>query len=257
MTPTVEIRTERFMGAVNMLTRLTGISRKEIIKHEVTRVLDRCIANTVMATKASIARSRGGRAFLRSLSRPGLVINGRGQIWYQARHGKWLLIGQMHFDTGTITTTGLMRRDPSVSLQNTAHRVAAAYTNDRADWLQKAYDASGLAVQSWVQTADTLGLKIANTGRVGKARKAIATTGIFYSNGTARESTTDDKYGINIINTLPYNNVPLAGKKSMWYTLQGAVNGRASYLRRNLRLGVFNDMKKVAAAYPGLAAYLN
>jgi hypothetical protein len=111
--------------------------------------------------------------------------------------------------------------------------------------LHRKIKARGLSKQSWWLLAARAGLQINAPGFV---KKAVASTTLTYpENFTARQVNRRDEVGIFFSNAQP--TVPWAGGQR---ALRKAINGRVGFFRRNLKLGVFKDMKKIAVAYPGL-----
>ena len=112
--------------------------------------------------------------------------------------------------------------------------------------LQKKLRARGLSKQSWYLLAAELGLVIKVPGFV---PKALARSGKTHpENFTARRLRTRAGAGIYFANRQPTVQTPAVRGRS---ALQRAINGRAAFFRRNLAAGVFRDVKKIAAKYPG------
>lgn len=255
MKPGIDIDTRKFNAMVADLTKRLGLTREEIIRNEATAVLDKCIARTARGNEQLIRENAGtSRAYLRSFARNGFVINGKGQIFYKLRNGRWLLVARMDLASGVVTTHHTGAKPASRNLQTRAIQIASAVMAGRKDYAEVAIKAIGLAIQSWVQSAQDLNLPIKTTRG---STSAIATTGVRYTNGTAIARRSFGKYGIEIRNTLPYNMFRLGKATSMQYVLRGAVNGRVAYLNRNINKGVFDDMSAVAKRYPGLRASLS
>lgn len=103
----------------------------------------------------------------------------------------------------------------------------------------------GRAGQSWLQIAMSLGIPITVPAYV---RNAPAFKGRSYVNGTSHTRRTEGQLAITMVNTAPI----LLGTMDGNAILQRSINGRAAYFRKNLELGVFDDVKQIARAYKGL-----
>lgn len=111
--------------------------------------------------------------------------------------------------------------------------------------LRRKLRARGLSKQSWHLLGMRIGLEIVAPSYV---KRAVATTARSYpENATARKTNTRDKVGIYLSNKQP--TVSQIGGR---IALLKAINGRVGYFRRQLKAGTFNDLAKIAKAYPGL-----
>ncbi len=114
----------------------------------------------------------------------------------------------------------------------------------RRELIARKRAARGLAKQSWLQLADALGVPISVPGYV---NTAIPSTGQTYKNVSVSEKATDKGAEISISNAQPtINAIGGAG------ILQRATDGRSKYFYENMKRGVFNSLKEVARAYPGM-----
>jgi hypothetical protein len=115
--------------------------------------------------------------------------------------------------------------------------------------------AAGLARQSWVQIADSLGIRLEtvkgggalSSAGIAKARAAIASTGVAHVNGLSREERTQRSLILTLI-----NRYPRAQRMGMDATLAGALVGQVRYFEQNLKRGVFDSIAKTTRAYPFL-----
>lgn len=101
----------------------------------------------------------------------------------------------------------------------------------------------GRGARSWVEIGTSLGMHIAAPGYV---RNAPAFRGRRYINGHSKRSRSGDGLFLEMSNTAPILLGTIDGNR----ILQRAINGRASYFRRNMKHAVFEDAKAVARAYP-------
>ncbi|AKC83770.1 hypothetical protein IMCC26134_15075 [Verrucomicrobia bacterium IMCC26134] len=118
---------------------------------------------------------------------------------------------------------------------------------------------AGLARQSWVQIADSLGIALESVPGGGisgaglaKARAALTSQGRAITNGFSEQEARQQGFMLSLINRLPYG--PKAGLDAI---LQTVLSGRAAYFEQNLSRGVFQDMSKLLRAYPGLTLNSN
>lgn len=104
--------------------------------------------------------------------------------------------------------------------------------------------ARGLAKRSWLELANQLGVQINVPGYVAAA---VPSTGQQYQNTEVKEETGAGKSVITIINSQP-TVIAIGGRRA----LQAAIDGRTKFYYDNMKRGVFNSIKDVARAYPGL-----
>ena len=117
----------------------------------------------------------------------------------------------------------------------------------RKDSLQRKLKARGLAKRSWWLLAVRAGLAVVVPSFV---QRAIASTGKAYpENAEVRRVHVRGRWGLEFTNRQPTVQSPnVNGLRA----LGRAIQGRKKYFERNLRLGVFHDLRKIAKAYPGL-----
>lgn len=128
-----------------------------------------------------------------------------------------------------------------------------------ADWRRKlpiARRSVGLARQSVVQIADSLGIDLikvpgqgVSAAGIAKARAAMASNGRTYRNGHSVIGGTEAKPYIDLINSLPYATAP---KLAMDRALAGVIAGRTKYFQKSYEKGAFNSFEKTAKAFPNL-----
>ncbi len=105
----------------------------------------------------------------------------------------------------------------------------------------------GLSKQSWYLLAQRAGFKINVPSYVKNAYARFK--GDNGANIGVQRYPQNGNYGIAIQNKMPILRFSPPGG---YAALFSAIAGRNSFFRRNIKEGVFNDMKKVAAKYPGL-----
>ncbi len=115
------------------------------------------------------------------------------------------------------------------------------------DSLSRKLKARGLAKKSWWLLAVRAGLAVVVPSFV---QRAIASTGKSYSeNAEVKRVQVRGRWGLEFTNRQPTVQSPnVKGLRA----LGRAIQGRMKYFERNLRLGVFHDLRKIAKAYPGL-----
>ncbi len=131
---------------------------------------------------------------------------------------------------------------------------AAAVRAEERRRVPLAKKSAGLARQSWVQIADSLGIRLESVpgggisgAGIAKARAALTSSGQAVTNGFSEEERRQHSFLLRLINRLPYG--PQAGLDR---TLEWVLAGRAAYFRQNMARGVFDDQAKLLRAYPGL-----
>jgi hypothetical protein len=111
-----------------------------------------------------------------------------------------------------------------------------------SDRVEKAILRRGMAKQSWLLLADTMGHKIQAPGYVQRARPEI------YENVKHVKVRIAARYTIHFSNDSPGAKEGGEGHRA----LLSAMRGRMNYFKQNLKHGVFDTWAKTVAAYPGL-----
>lgn len=111
--------------------------------------------------------------------------------------------------------------------------------------MERRIRAIGLARRSWLE----LGLRIAPAVRAPmQVRRAVSPRGhTGKENISVLQQKGGDKFGLTI-----ENRSPLMAHAQGARALRSAILGRRRYFEQNLAHGVFDDLHKVAAKYPGL-----
>lgn len=258
----IKLDTTRFNAAVIELSRRTGISLPVVMRHEAGHVLKKCIVRTKVASQSKIKKAAPSHARIRSFSKSeglstttGAKGGRKNTIWYKSPTAK------KPFPVGEFSSTGKSGKAYSSStrsigpyIQSIVASALAAYKSLAATTLEQRLKSAGLARQSWIHIADSLGMDLLMLqggddvgAAMSKARGAVASSGKRHINGWGIETTAAAKTTITLVNVLPYaSKLQLSGK------LSSAINGRAAFLRRNIQEGVFNSAQQVAAKYPGM-----
>lgn len=241
-----------------------GFDQRDVLRSEAGVILKQWAGRTKVGTAAAAARI----ARLRAIKKLGLTqapnrgdvsVNAGwksttpyGMVWVKrtAKGGtgkKYIMLRDGYFQPGM--RTGPKWRgfgDAAVAKVRPAVMKAT----------QAAVKSVGLARQSIVQIADSLGIdlvKVAGAGAdaagIAKARAAIASTGKSYRNGTGTSAGTEVKPYIDLFNSLPY---ATSRKLRMDRTLIGIIHGRTKHFQKAYERGAFESLKKLQRAYPNL-----
>ncbi len=263
----------QFNRAMVDLQRVTGQTMKQVVRSEVGHILKECAAKTKVATQDSVQRKAQLKAikklsYTQAPDRGDVSVNSGwrknspyGRVWIKVRSGSgrknYILARGPNFDfpAGSATLeltpgsrTGTNRWIANVRLA--VGRVVPAVE----ETFEKALKSVGLARQSWVQIADSIGISLESVPGtnltaqgLAKARAALASDGVAYVNGTARQYGDASKFIVQIINKLPY-----VRRVKMDAVLARAINSRTTKFYNAARQGVFNSAKKTLSKYPGL-----
>jgi len=271
--------TEKLSAAIRAISRLTGYSERQVTLGEAGAILKTWAGRTKVAKREAIDYRARKRALhdlgFTKASTPGdITINTgtRGQaglVWVKTQgtqrkrggittqYKGWRLAGRMNFKNFQFIASNYhWKRGDWVDIQEAA--IDSELAMKRA--MQLAQSSAGLARQSVVQIADNLGIKLETVPGGGispagvmKARRAMASNGQQYANGTASEKDEQEagRYFVTLINRLPY-----WPKLGMDRTLAGVIAGRAGYFRRAHKAGAFTSIKNAAKSYPWMKASL-
>jgi hypothetical protein len=265
----------KLSGAFKAIARSARVSGEAVLRGEAGIILKTCAGRTKVATQ----KKADQRSALSVLNKGGLDLTGSagtqpgditvnagwkgpfGRVWVRSpvrrneRLGKhparFRLAGQInktsfsfkperfHWKTGTWI-------DIVEAAADVAYQMRKAIPAGRK--------AIGLARQSWVQIADSLGIRLESVQGGGalsaaglaKARSAIAATGRRYTNGLSRQER-GARASITLINRYPRGR-----NMGMDRTLAGVLIGRVRFFQQNMRRGVFFSIANTARAYPYL-----
>lgn len=250
----------RYGQALREMQRLTGFSMERILKAEAGSILKLWAGRTKVAKPAQItlrARLKAARdlGFTQARAPGDVTINAGlrgpyGRVWVKTSRGKYRMAMGPKFQPVRYRWA----RDTWTDIEEAVHdfgRVERKLT-------QGGKRAAGLSRQSVVQIADALGIKLetvpgsgASPAAIAKARRALASTGQYHSNGTGRGLFVgaNERAVITLLNSLPYNT---SRGLAMERTLALILAGRTGYFDRNYRTGVFGSLDTIAKKYPGL-----
>jgi hypothetical protein len=241
---------------------------RQIVRGETGSILKECVLRTKVAKKQAVelrsyseASRITRRAFFGGSGKRvpvGTMYINNGRYKGGAGQGRtWYRVGEQTF----ILIFGDGMTDPSrsdISLGKKVYvesRKMRAYMKRQIKYRQKeGLRAIGLSRQSWVQIADSVGIPLETVkgGRsaaaaVRKARRAMASNGQSYLNGSASELRTGFAFAIRLKNIYP-----LAEKIGMDSVLEGVVMGRIQYFNTNAAHGMLASAKRIAAKYPNI-----
>jgi len=225
----ITIDTRNMNRAIAAISRFSGVAHEEVIEEEAGKILEAAVRLTPAAKMQKI------KAHYASL----------GNSWVTESPELYTPVspsGISHRAKVKVTKTGKIRYDMS-------HRYPdalwAAITGERKTRLEAALRARGLSKNAWLMLGQAAGITVKAPGYV---KQAIPSTGkVHPENATARKTRPSGRYGI-FFETIQPTLITIGGHR----ILQRAINGRVKYFERNLKLGVFKDLKKIAARYPGL-----
>ena len=256
-----------YSAAFRRMAMLPGFDVAATLRAEAGVILKQWAGKTKVATKQTIARNARFIALKRLGATKGgaagdVTINAgarglEGLVWYQTKTskgggGKFQLAGRMD-STGRFVSNWLHFKDAAWRDINESvmdAEIAIRRENERGQ------RAAGLARQSVIQIADTLGIDLNSvSGRgvssagIAKARAAIASNGRAYRNGTGSqgEDGGKGKYYVHLLNTLPYNS-----KSGMDVELARILGGRAKFIQMSYAKGAFNSIAASQRAFPNV-----
>lgn len=256
----------RFAASIRQVSRLSGYEPNLVTRQMIGSVLKQAAGRTKVAAPAQIpfrARLRAVKqafGYTNIKKNPfGITINtGRrgaavGTVWYALPHtkGEKLILKVL----GAVNDNGNFNSKNSNigAAMDTARRGITEYILALRKAFPLVENSAGLARQSWVQIADSLGISLENVpGRgaspeaIAKARRAAASNGQPYLNGKAQEQYTQgQRYLARLINSLPYST-----KINFDGLMTSILAGEANRFAKMHEKGVFDSQKKFTRAYP-------
>jgi hypothetical protein len=255
VTPSLTIDTTGIMGMFRDLSRMSGRDLADVTRDQAGKILETAIRYTPMA-KMKVARETAQRTVRRRFNTYGAgdvgtaarnnyprisISQKRGKVWWVDKNEDGLRVFY------------LMNGSRKWSDERWGKYLAEE--NDRINDLamaletadKRAIGAIGLARQSWVQIADSLGIPLRFTSE-GRIRSAIASTGRRYINGRGTETTGQNSFIIELINDHPI----LVDKLGGAGILQRAVSTRRRAFDIDMKKGVFNNIELRVKRYPGI-----
>lgn len=222
MSGTVRVDTSKFNAMVREIARKASVPEEEVLSNEVARILEATIKHTPSATVASIRGTSENANF--SMQPETLYAPKRGRAGVKITKGGFIAY-YLH-----------NRYPDALWSQMSARRKVSLAAKLRA---------RGLARKSWLDIARKLGLRINFPGYVSSA---VASTGREYpQNVSVRLRRQQGKLQIGFTNAQPTVN-KIGGSRA----LQRAIDGRYKYFMRQMGLGTFDELAKIAKKYPGI-----
>lgn len=272
----------KLSAAMRTLVAATGRNGEEITRAFAARILKRWAGRTKVTTEAQInrrARSRTAKALnlQKADANPaGLTINNgargghQGEVWVRtSRYASDAARDQRsaagYSRGGNFRQAGLIVGSNSFSFTPSWYHwrsaqwreinyLAGEYAQRLAARLRAGLKSIGLARQSVVQIADSLGIDLAavpgsgiSAAGLAKARAAIASNGQKYLNGQGAAYRNASRFFIELTNSFPKN-----VRMGMDAVLAGVIAGEVKYYEKNLEHGVFFSAAQTARAYPFL-----
>lgn len=247
-----------FSRVMDELAKLPGFDRRTVVMAEAGSILKKCAALTKVAPLDKIDRG----AKLRALK--SLKLTGGGDISINAG---------IRGDYGRVFIRKLPNsRSPGNSKYRRTHDAPFRALNQHykdAQWenlsntidnaqqaigkaTKDAKASAGLARQSWIQIAASLGIDLTRVPGAGLSAKDIraalasrARGDKLYENGIAREEKKNESYFVTLINRLPYGR-----RIGLDKTLRAAIAGRVSYITVNMAKGAFDSIESVIKKFP-------
>lgn len=250
--------TAQLSGAIRSMSRLTGFSEKAITQGLAGRILKKWAGYTKLANPGIVDRNARLRA-LRSLdltkANPlSINVGIRGQAgleWYRTQRKQFILVGAMRVGGAFLPSNKFasFSTGKQTDIREAATDAGLAMNREMA----KGERASGLARQSVIQIADSIGIRLESVpgsglspAAVAKARMAIATDGMSHVNGYGSEDESNaGKYFVSLVNQYPWQ-----AKAGIDSGLLRAMSGEVGYFRQNMNRGVFDSLQNTARAYP-------
>ena len=254
-------------AAIKDIARLTGFSERQVTLAGVGSILKQCAGRTKTAnpsqidirTRVSVLRRLG---FTKMGGAGDITINaGRrgmaGLAWVKTDAGKYKLAGVQAFSGDSFKPSNRHWKE------KTWIDILEAQSESRRQLMNAmpmARKSAGLARQSWIQIADSLGIRLEDVpgggtspSALAKARNAIGSNGRYYVNGTAAEQEQAGKsYFVTLINRLPYH-----AKAGLDLVLAGVLAGRVGLYKRTFANGAFKSITAAAHNYPWMKTFLN
>ncbi len=241
-----------FAQVVNALAKMPGFDREKIIKAEAGSILKKCMGDTKIASLAKIeagARLRTAKGL--GLTRGGdVTINTGlkapfGRVFVKKNGSGYRRTHDENFQPLNYHYADVIWGKISGSIDD--------YKTALTRILAQAKLTAGLARQSWLLIAESLGINLSSVpgGRISgsaisQASGARGKSGRLYPNGASIEMKTDNSYFAVLINRLPYG-----AQLGFANLLSAAVAGRVSYIKTAVAKGALDSFEKTAKAFPG------
>lgn len=274
----------KLSAAMRTLAAATGRSGEEITRAFAGRLLKRWAGLTKVTTAEQIerrARARSAKALSVSsadANPAALTVNTgarggfRGEVWVKTSSYSGAAERKARKAAG-YSAGGRFRQAGIIAGENYFSFVPSWYHWRAGDWarinflgaeyaarlsryLPAAMQSAGLARQSVVQIAQSLGIDLTrvpgqgvSAAGVRKALAALASNGQKYVNGFGASFSSAQRFFMELVNSYPKNQ-----KMGMDATLAGVIANEVKYFEKNLEKGVFLSAANTARAYPFLRA---
>lgn len=242
-----------FAKAMDVLGALPGLDRRKIILGEAGSILKTCAAKTKVAPLAKMTTAGQLRALKGlGMTRGGpITINAGvrapyGRVFIQKKNGQgYRRTHEADFQPINQHYTNEQWSKISAAISDAKTMVAKV--------TEQAQRTRGLARQSWLLIAESLGIDLSTVAGHGlsgaalsEAASARARGGRLYANGLGKEEKDANRYFVTLINRLPYGR-----RIGLDRTLQSVIAGRFSYIQQSLKKGTFDSLESVAKRFPG------
>ena len=257
MPATATLQHTGFDQALRALVAAAPVSMKRVLRAEAGSILKACAGRTKVATAQTITTNERLR-IIKDLGLNGgnrkadIYINAGirgefGKVWRRTR-------GRQGFQQTHAANFKPLNRHFGDKAWIDLQEAVADFRIQAQKRIPLAKRSAGLARQSWVQIADSLGIALEtvkggglSAAGLAKARAALTSQGRTVQNGFSDQEARQHGFLLRLINRLPYG--PRSGLDAV---LQSVLAGRAAYFQQNLARGVFADQAKLLRAYPGL-----
>lgn len=252
----------KFSAIGNAIATSAGSTFENWAMGEAAIICKQWMAHTPIADPAKVllgSRSRATRqARISTLTAYGMTANtGRrggeiGRIWRKTKNGKFQIVGNVN-DQGQFMPEN---KHYKTRTWNTISKHANEYGSILPGIIKAAQGAIGLARQSILQIADSLGSNVESAGGGGggfttedlaKIRNARASDGKYYLNGYAIKSKSNGNFSLTLI-----NRYPRIRESRIDVALEEVVNQRMAYQASTFDLLLRKDFKNLQQAYPYL-----
>lgn len=244
-----------FARALDQMGKLTGLDRRKIVLAEAGSVLKKAFAETPKAPSQKAltlgGRLRAMKALKLTGSGPVSITAGKGGTTYgrvflrkkdgsgyrRTHDGNFAPLNQHYTDAQWAQLSAAIN-DAKITIGRVVPEVKAS---------------AGLARQSWVLIADSLGIRLesvpggtASSGAISSSRAARARGNRQTRNGASVITQDPVHFAVTLINRLPYG-----PKLNFQNILAASIAGRAKYMQTSIARGFIGSAQDVARLFPG------
>lgn len=259
-----------YTSAFRRLRALTGFDTKAVLRAEAGSILKAWAGTVKVKTEEMIERSTrssigkrmgiisggGSNPYGITVNTGTRKIDTRGDVWFRTRNKKFQRAGHITSDGTFLPENMHFRNEDWSRIQQGAQQ----YASQLKRRLPMTFRSAGLARQSVIQIADSLGIDLLQVegGRlsaaaIAKARAALASTGNNYQNGKGTQGGDDTKAYVELLNTLPFNTKAHTTQgKGMDNALLRVIAGRAKFIEQSYKKGAFDSMGRAMKAFPNV-----